>query len=187
MFSYFSILSNWAAHLRYHTFLGILREYLKNSKCFKLQEIKFWGDDMIRQKFSMFSGTAVFPPAIEALDVSVRAKSSNPCCCLLSLSLFFFFKFQIVCKIFLRNILGLHGMFRVCLQQRQVNFEILTWRAALFDCAMPCVRSSPEKSIVNSAAQVKRQFQTEIPGQNPKLQMSHLFLGLNPGPMEVRD
>ena len=122
IFSYLGILSNWAAHLRCYTFLGILREYLKNSKCFK-RLIKFWGDGMIREKFSMLSGIAVFSLQLLRMSVFWQNLQTHAAAFLVCL---IFFKFQIVRKIFLRNILGQHGMFRVCLQQRQVNSEILT-------------------------------------------------------------
>lgn len=80
---------------------------------------------MIRQKISIFSGIAVFlSPAAEALDVSVglNLQIHSPAYLVSLIFRVNFFKFQIVCKIFLRSILGLHSMFRMCLQQRQANF-----------------------------------------------------------------
>lgn len=80
---------------------------------------------MIRQKISVFSVIAVFlSPAAEALDVSVGLNLQTHSTAYLVSLIFsvYFFKFLIVCKIFLRSFLGLHSMFRVCLQQRQANF-----------------------------------------------------------------
>lgn len=118
--------------------------------------------------FSVFWKYSFLSPAIVVLDVSVLAKPSNPCCC--SLSLPYFLRIpdymQNLSEKYFRTSWRVQGVSPA----RTSEFEILAQRrAALFDCAMPCVRSSPEKSILNNAAQVKRQSQTQIPGENPKL------------------
>lgn len=79
------------------------------------------------------------------------------------------YEFQIICKIFLTSILEPTGTFRVCFLQGQVNLKYWPKEEQLYLTAIPCVRSNPEKSILNSAAQVKRQTQTQIPGENPKV------------------
>lgn len=163
--SFFSILSNWFTDLCYYSFPGILGEHLKNLSIVSYKRlIKSQGDGMIRYNLFLFSGITEFSHSNSwGTNHHYFGKTFK--------SRFIIF-FNPDCmqnfheKYFRTKIFGM----RPHIQQRQMHFEILTWRrAALFDCAMPYVRSSPEKSTMNSAAQLKRGSQIEIRGENPKL------------------